>query len=85
MKCLYWDKFGKVDMTALSSQLALSTLEGEEGNWGSLPAHEKARACNAVIFLAKMLCSRGEYQSVSSLPCYTHVVYQPVSTGHVIA
>ncbi|KAI6654685.1 hypothetical protein LOD99_1079 [Oopsacas minuta] len=67
MKCLFWDKFGKVDMTCLSSQLVLSSLEGERVTWECLPGHEKARACNAVIFIAKMLCSRGAYHSALSL------------------
>ena len=63
-KCLCWDKFGKVDMTCLASQLVLSTLEGPGGKWDSLLGHEKARGCNAVIFIARMLCSRGSYQPV---------------------
>ena len=65
-KCLCWDMYGKVDMTNLSSQLALSTLEAAGGRWDSLLGHEKARACNAVIFIARTLCSRGAYQPVGT-------------------
>ena len=66
MKCLYWDKVGKTDMCGLSSQLSLSTLGGEGGEWSQLLGHEMARGCNAMIFIAKMLCTRGEYRGVGN-------------------